>query len=181
MTHDFKLMRDNCQWKQESSGRDMQHINTDMLVLKAAKELTQFLDPADILASKAGAQQPLVILSFDEGHMLTTIQVEQGVPLFTELVWALHLITVIDLPIFSLFLSMPPIFHSFSPKYQADPSSRVVNLDLLLPPPITEISFDDLSSPAIEDTVTLDKVIGDRWISHLGRPLYEHLNFPLGC
>lgn len=89
----------------------------------------------------------------------------------------LHLITVIDLPIFSLFLSTPPIFHSFKPKYQSDISSQVVNLDVPLPPPITETSFDDLSFPVIEGRVTLDEVIGDRWISHLGQPLYEHSPF----
>ena len=179
MTHFFKFISGDHQQKQESSGKGVQHANTDMLVLKAAKELTQFLDPADLLSSKAGTRQPLIILAFDDNHshILTTIQVERGVPLFTELVWALHLITVIDLPIFSLFLSTPPIFHSFSQTYQSALSNQMVNVNLPLPPAITETSFDDLAFPVIEDKVTLDEVIEDRWISHLGRPMYEPLTF----
>ena len=102
--------------------------------------------------------------------MLTDIMVGKVLSLFSELVHALH--EVIYLPIFTLFLSVA------APK---GPSSQVETLDFPYPPPISETSFDDFAFPAIEDMMMLDQVISDKWISHLGRPLYEHLAFLSKC
>ena len=44
--------------------------------------------------------------------------------------------------------------------------------------PISEISFDDIACSALKDTVTIDKLVGIQWISHLGRPLYVHPGHP---
>jgi hypothetical protein len=163
---------------QKVSGRDAaspQNLDTSIQVLVSAEKLAQFVDPAKLLDSYAGPRRPLVILAFDEGHMLT--DVEQGWSLFSELHRALRM--VVELPIFSLFLSTASKFRVFSPetRIRSDPSHRGVNLDLPVLHPISEISFDDLAFPAIEDTLTLNQVIGDKWISHLGRPLYEDFGF----
>jgi hypothetical protein len=162
---------------QKASGKDVaspQHIDVDVLL--AAEELARLVDPAELLDLKAGPQRPLIILAFDEGHTLTDILGEQGCQwsLFSELCHALRLI--VGLPIFSLFLSTAPKFHRFPPHIGSDPSLRLPSLQ-----PITEISFDDLGFPAIEDTVTLNQVIRNKWISHLGRPLYEGFEYLCEC
>lgn len=151
---------------------------TDSLLVQATEALTRIVDPGGLLASNSeGPRRPLVILAFDEGHMLTDIvtDMETGQSLLSELRRALRVIT--RYPIFCLLLSTAAKFRVFYPEVRSDPSLRVVTR---IPPelhPICEISFDDLAFPAIEDTVRLDEVIQDRWMSHLGRPLYGVLSF----
>jgi hypothetical protein len=79
-----------------------------------------------------------------------------------------------DLAIFSLFLSTAGRFHLFSPEIRSDPSNRVRDSSSRPLDPISEISFDDLAYLALNNTVTLDRVVQTDWISHLGRPLYVH-------
>jgi hypothetical protein len=133
-----------------------------------------FFDPLTLrglLGSLSGPRRPLLILAFDEGHTLADILLEHG-SLFEELVHALYIVA--DLPIFSLFLSTAAKFHVPVPlKIRLHPSVNA-NLELPLPPPISETFFDDLAFPAIEDTLTLNQVTGNEWISHLGRPLYVY-------
>jgi hypothetical protein len=73
-------------------------------------------------------------------------------------------------------------FHQFSPDIRSDRSTRISNEVLITLDPISEISFDDLAFPAMENTVTLDQVVQMDWISHLVRPLYVYSPVPLkGC
>ena len=44
-------------------------------------------------------------------------------------------------------------------------------------PPITETSFDALAYIAKEGVTTLDEVAQDKWMSHLGRPLFAFISF----
>lgn len=162
MTDDFKFSR-LLQQSSGDTGGEASPQSQDMgpLVHQAAVKLMEFLDPKQRVGPESGPWRPLLILSFDESHKLADILVEKE-SLFVGLRRALH--TLVGLPIFSLFLSTTAKFRLFSP--ETDPK-------LELPSPISEISFDDLAFPAIEDTVSLDEVTGDKWISHLGRPLYE--------
>ena len=50
-----------------------------------------------------------------------------------------------------------------------------------MPSPNFRNQFWWLCIPAIEDMMMLDQVISDKWISHLGQPLYEHLAFLSKC
>jgi hypothetical protein len=138
-------------------------------VRQAAEELVRLLDPNGLLDSLSGPRRPLLILAFDEGHTLTDIPLKHG-SFFEELVHALY--SIADLPIFSLFLSTAAKFNVPLPsKTRLHP---LVDLDFKLPfpPQISETCFDDLAFPAIEGTLTFNQVIGNEWISHLGRPLY---------
>jgi hypothetical protein len=169
ITDNFKFMRvgHKAQKAPERNAASLQ--NPDIkAVLQAAEELTQIVDPGNLLDPEAGPRRPLLLLAFDESHVLTDIPGEQGWSLFSELRRALH--AVVGLPIFSLFLSTASKFRLFSPEIQSDQSHLGVNLNLPLLHPISEISFDDLAFPAIEGSVMLDKVIENK-ISHLGRPL----------
>ena len=135
----------------------------------AGEKLCNFVDPQSVLDAEKGPRWPLVILSFDESHILTDNPKDRRWTLFSELRRTLR--EIINWPIFSLFLSTAGSFHLFSPEIKSDPSSRVTNAVLLPLDPISEISFDDLAFPAPEDTVSLDQVVQTKWMSHLGRPL----------
>ena len=64
-------------------------------------------------------------------------------------------------PIFALFLSTA--------------ADKLKPNDIRDLPPIVEISFDALAFTAEEGVTTLDKVAQDKWMSHLGRPLFALL------
>ena len=134
--------------------------------------LCKFIDPQGVLDSDNGSRWPLVILAFDESHILTDNPKDQSWTLFSELRRTLR--EIVDLPIFSLFLSTAGSFHLFSPEIKSDHSSRVTNAVLLPLDPVSEISFDDIAFAAQEDTVSLDRVVQTDWMSHLGRPLCVH-------
>jgi hypothetical protein len=76
-------------------------------------------------------------------------------------------------PIFSLVFATAGQFHSFSPapNIRSDRSSRVINNDLQILDPISEVSFDTFALPAKEGTVVLQQVTQIDWIASLGRPL----------
>ena len=147
----------------------------DRGVQEAGEELCRFLDPKGLLNTKKGPRRPLVILAFDESHILTDNPKSAGWTLFSELRRTLR--GIVDQAIFSLFLSTAGRFQLFSPRIQADSSGRVTNSSLHPIDPITEISFDDLAFKAKENTVSLDRVVETDWISHLGRPLYDHFSY----
>ena len=127
-----------------------------------------------MLDAKKGPRRPLVILAFDESHILTDYPKYSGWTLFSELCRTLQ--GIVKQPIFTLFLSTAGRFHLFSPRIQPDPSGRVTNSSLQPIDPITEISFDDLAFEAKKNTVSLDRVVETDWISHLGRPLCDNFS-----
>ncbi|KAH9953569.1 hypothetical protein BC827DRAFT_1379867 [Russula dissimulans] len=139
-------------------------------VRESAEELCRLIDPQKTLDSPKGPRRPLVILAFDESHLLTDNPKNSTWNLFLELRRTLR--EMVKSPIFSLFLSTARRFYKFSPEIRSDPSTRIAKADLIPLDPISEISFDDLAFPAGENTVTLNRVVQMDWISHLGRPLF---------
>jgi hypothetical protein len=144
-------------------------------VKEAGEKLCRFIDSERVLNPRDGSRRPLVILSFDESHILTDIPKRSSWTLFSELRRVLR--EIIDHPIFSLFLSTAGRFHLFSPEIRSDHSNRITNHEETPPHLISEISFDDIAYPAKESTVSLDRVVKTDWISHLGRPLYVHFTY----
>ena len=136
----------------------------------AGERLCWFIDPRKVLRPATGPRRPLVVLVFDEAHILTdNPQHQTNWNLFSELRRILRQIN--DLPIFSVFLSTARRFEKFSPEIRSDFSVRARDPDNRPLSPITEISFDDIAYPALKDTVTMKRVVDIDWISHLGRPL----------
>ncbi|KAF8264913.1 hypothetical protein EI94DRAFT_409046 [Lactarius quietus] len=161
----FKLMR----LGQKSAGNNSirQSWHTFASVHQEAEDLVRFLNPKGLRNTQAGPRRPLLILAFDDADVLAGIRVKEG-SFLSELIRALG--TVSDLPIFSLFLSTSA---NLLPPVKSTPFGALnSDVDLPLYPPITEISFDDLAFPAVEDTLTLNQVTEDKWIMHLGRPLF---------
>ena len=116
---------------------------------------------------------PLVVLAFDEAHNIAEFPDNRGWSIYSELCRCLC--KLLDLPIFTLYLSTSSEFRLFSLKKQWDPSSRAVLGSRWGLPPITETGFDQLAIRAIENQTTFDEVVEDRWICSLGRPLCAFL------
>ena len=138
-------------------------------VKEAGKKLARFIAPLKDIRHASGPRRPLVILSFDECHELSNQLIDTHETLFSELRRVLRCIH--KEPIFSLFLFTASKFHIFNPETLADPSRRIQEGELFTLPPITEISFDELAYTAKEGVTTLEDVVQDDWMAHLGRPL----------
>ena len=137
---------------------------------EAGKRLCQFIDPLNVLDSIKGPRRPLVIISFDESHILTDNPRGTMWTLFSELRRVFR--RIVDYPIFFLFLSTAAKFTRISSEQHLDPSARIANPELHLLHPICEISFDDVAYPTSANTVSLCRVVEMDWMCHLGRPLY---------
>jgi hypothetical protein len=119
---------------------------------------------------------PLVILAFDEAHVLTTVQNGVLWSNFSELRHALRGLN--RLPCFSLFLSTTGKISQFTPSKDDDVSLRVVDGDLTLIQPFTDIGFDALAIKiSLSNNWTLEAVSSISHMAHYGRPLYV-LFFP---
>jgi hypothetical protein len=81
--------------------------------------------------------------------------------------------------VFYLFLSTAGRFNLFYPEIGSDPSRRIQEANLSTLDPITEISFDELAYPALENEIILSRVVEMDWMCHLGRPLYAIFSCPL--
>jgi hypothetical protein len=78
-----------------------------------------------------GLQHPLVIIIFDESHILTDILENSHWTLFSKLHCTLR--GMVEQPIFTLFLSTVGRFNQFSSEIGVglDPSNWVINNDLV--------------------------------------------------
>jgi hypothetical protein len=139
-----------------------------------ALNLCNLIDPENKLDVGSGPRCPLVILAFDESHILTDLPKDQDWTLFSKLCRTLH--GIVDQPIFSMFLLTVGNFHHFSPETKSDHSRQI--FDAMLSPldPIMETPFDVLAKP-INNDVSLCQVVMTDWIAHLGRPLSVHFTY----
>jgi hypothetical protein len=131
-----------------------------------ANKLCQFVNQDEKLTSPQWLKRPLVMLAFDESQFLTDLP--QGCNRTTTLFADMDdlLFRFSALPIFSLFISRAGRFYEPPPK-KISPIMRPPPLS-----PITELGSDDLAYRAVENTVTLERVVQTDWIAHLGRPAY---------
>jgi hypothetical protein len=136
---------------------------------EAGEALTNFLKPPKRRWSDSQLVMPLVILTFDEAHVLADPPSEDWT-MFSELRRVLR--ELYGAPIFTLFLSTNSKFQAFNPDIRSDPSRRIANDRLVPLPPITEMGFDVLAYTAKEGDTIIEEVAHDKWMSHLGRPLY---------
>jgi len=145
--------------------------NEEHGVSKAGNQLRDFIDKDEVTCSETKKmRKPLVILAFDEAHVLTEFVHNRNWSIYSEL--RRCLVHIVDLPIFTLFLSTAGKFRHFSPEKKWEISSRVAQGRKWVLPPITETGFDQFALPAKEGETTLDAVVQDQWICCLGRPLY---------
>ncbi len=137
---------------------------------EAGEALSCFLSSSiERVGDRSGLCKPLIILSFDECHVLGERMWDKNWTIFSELRRTLR--ELHHEPIFSLFLSTASDFHVINPGISADPSFFITDDNFQTLPPITETCFDVLAYTTKEGVTTLDEVAHDRWMSHLGRPL----------
>lgn len=156
------------------------YIFRDMKKLEeAAERLCRFVDPQGLMDRAKGPRRPLIVFAFDEAHILIDGPSNFGLVcnLFDEL--NLILQQIHNHPIFSLFVSTAGrVLLPASPPYLSDLSNRVRDPYHYSFDPISEVNFDDVAYPALENHATLDRVVEIDWIAHLGRPLYVCSSYP---
>ncbi|KAH9911485.1 uncharacterized protein B0H18DRAFT_358315 [Fomitopsis serialis] len=142
----------------------------DRTVLNSATELIQHLNSESMFP----LDRPLVILCFDESHMLTKTQArDDDWTRFSELRRSLHMICT--LPIFTLFLSTMGKVEQFAPFPQQERSGRIVGRELEVFPPIVLTPFDVFAEHVSGPECTLQRVASTQYMAHLGRPLFGAL------
>jgi len=144
--------------------------NAEYSISEAGIRLKEFIDEhGDIRSEVESTKWPLVVLAFDEAHNLTGFPTDGRWTVYSEL--RRSLCWLVQLPIFTLFLSTAGKFRLFSPDRLNDYSGRVKLGYQRVLPPITETGFDQFALTAIENQTTLDQVVQDEWICSFGRPL----------
>jgi hypothetical protein len=116
---------------------------------------------------------PVVFLEFDEAHPLAAARIADTKHThFSELRRALRMLY--EAPVFSLFLSTTGEISQFNPHQLVDPSARVIEGDLRLIPPYSDLGFDQAMAghEVANGEKTIDEVTGWEFMSRLGRPLY---------
>jgi hypothetical protein len=116
---------------------------------------------------------PVIFLEFDEAHPLVAKCVnEKKHSHFSELRRALRMLH--KTPVFSLFLSTTGQISQFNPRRAVDPSARVIEGNLQLIPPYSNLGFDQAMKghEVADGKVDIDEVTSLEFMSQLGRPLY---------
>ena len=120
-----------------------------------------------------GAKWPSLIFAFDEAHVLTEKRFDWAKPetMFSELQKALR--SIGDLDVFSLFLSNTGDVSQFGGETVSDLSSRFRIHKKPLPPPFTNMGFDQFTRDALSKhkSPTLSQVSSIDTMVSFGRPL----------
>ena len=115
---------------------------------------------------------PLVILAFDEAHVLSAVKHQSDTGYFSkfsELRRALRALN--ELPIFSVFLSTNGSIQNITPRAELDTSCRVQKSELVLLPPFTELGFDQMVGQISDGALTIEDVSTTSFMVRFGRPL----------
>jgi hypothetical protein len=129
------------------------------------KFLKQFLniDPAD--------ERPVLVLSIDEAHFLTSDPHRHGWTAFTAFRRVLHRIRNEGL-VFTLFLSTAGKIGEYSPPQRLDKSARVNKGTYHSLPPFFDLDFDQFADKIVpSDGFSLEKFTTTEEIIKFGRPL----------
>ncbi|KIL63636.1 hypothetical protein M378DRAFT_662372 [Amanita muscaria Koide BX008] len=141
---------------------------------RTALDLLKFLNP-ELEAAHIKTLPPLVVLAFDEVHVLSVEkhQFDTGYfSKFSELRRALRSLN--ELPIFSVFLSTSGKIQNITPRPELDGAGWVQKTNLVLLPPFTELGFDQMVGQISDDgdDLTIEKVSTIKSMVHFGRPLF---------
>jgi hypothetical protein len=138
---------------------------------RTALDLIEFLSPG-LKDEARKTLPPLVILAFDEAHVLSAEKHECDTGYFSkfsELRRALRALNA--LPMFSVFLSTTGAIQNITPRPEFDTSGRVQKSEFLLLPPFTELGFDQMVRPIDDGALTIEEVSSIGFMACFGRPL----------
>ncbi|KAI0691580.1 hypothetical protein C8Q76DRAFT_685638 [Earliella scabrosa] len=146
------------------------------IVIDAAMEMLRCLAPPN--AALDSLSEPLVVVCFDEAHMLTVspLKIDTGglrePTLFGEFRRSFRLTR--PLPIFFLFLSTVGSIEQFYPLPQYEVSSRLSRMDLNTFPPISYVQLHSLSHRfKPQEHWELSKVASTAFMTQCSRPLFR--------
>jgi hypothetical protein len=137
---------------------------TALTIEGVAKAIVKVLDPKNLFPA------PHVVLCWDESHCLVEPVRNAKWSRFSQLCRALR--TLLGVSFVSVFVSTAGKFHYFSPSPAFDKSSRLQHGTHRMPPPITEVGFDQFAEKvdAVQEW-SLDRLASTHHIAHLGRAL----------
>jgi len=142
-------------------------------LLGAARALLGVLAPNLDVRSNISKLPPMVIIAFDEAHVLTDTKhnpLDGTWSKFSELRRGIRVLN--PYPFFSLFLSTTGKIQDFTPPPHKDGSKRLERRALVLLPPFTELGFDQMVQSRISDgSATIDEVSTVEYMAMFGRPL----------
>jgi hypothetical protein len=129
-----------------------------------------------------GSSGPLLVLAFDEAHMLTerkTVETRHWSN-FNELRHALRALHRFSC--FTLFMSTTGKISQFTSAPEEDDSLRLFIRQLILIQPFTDVGFDTLAQKvSLAGDWDLDRVTTNSHMAHLGRPLCVLMPHPSEC
>jgi hypothetical protein len=138
---------------------------------RTALDLIEFLSPG-LEGVERRTHPPLVILAFDEAHVLSAKKHQSNTGYFSkfsELQCALRALN--KLPIFSVFLSTNGSIQNITLWAGLDSSCRVQKSELVLLPPFTELGFDQMVGQISDGALTIEDVSATSFMVRFGRPL----------
>ena len=111
-----------------------------------------------------------MVLCWDESHCLVEPVRGAKWSRFSQLRRVLR--TLLNVSFVSIFLSTAGKFHYFSPSPATEMSTRLQHGAYRLPPPITEVGFDQFAEKveAVQEW-SLERLASTHYIAHLGRAL----------
>ncbi|KIL68319.1 hypothetical protein M378DRAFT_158863 [Amanita muscaria Koide BX008] len=148
-----------------------EQLDTRRAALDLLKCLNPELEAAEIKTLKT--IPPLVILAFDEAHVLLVEKHQSDIGYFSkfsELRRALRALK--ELPIFSVFLSTSGKIQNITPRAEDDGSGRVQKSKLVLLPPFIELGFDQMVGQISDGALTIETVSNIKFMVRFGRPLF---------
>ncbi|KAM6495554.1 hypothetical protein JOM56_008260 [Amanita muscaria] len=141
-------------------------------IKRTALDLLKCLNP-ELKEEHIDTIPPLVVLTFDEAHVLSVEKHQSGIGYFSkfsELRRALRALK--DLPIFSVFLSTSGKIQNITPRAEDDGSGRVQKSKLVLLPPFIELGFDQMVGRISDSALTIETVSNIKFMVRFGRPLF---------
>ncbi|KIL63618.1 hypothetical protein M378DRAFT_24971 [Amanita muscaria Koide BX008] len=142
-------------------------------IRRTALDLLKCLDPI-LKDANLETLPPLVVLAFDEAHVLSVEKHQFDTAYFSEFSELRRALRALnELPIFSVFLSTSGQIQNITPPAEGDASSRVQKSKLVLLAPFTELGFDQMVKEEISDgALTIEDVTTIEFMARFGRPLF---------
>ncbi|KAM6501280.1 hypothetical protein JOM56_004294, partial [Amanita muscaria] len=144
-----------------------------LFAVTTALDLLKCLDPI-LKDANLETLPPLVVLAFDEAHVLSVEKHQFDTAYFSEFSELRRALRALnELPIFSVFLSTSGQIQNITPPAEGDASSRVQKSKLVLLAPFTELGFDQMVKEEISDgALTIEDVTTIEFMARFGRPLF---------
>ncbi|KAM6501264.1 hypothetical protein JOM56_004278 [Amanita muscaria] len=141
-------------------------------IRRTALDLLKCLNP-ELEAAHIKTLPPLVVLAFDEAHVLSVEKHQFDTGSFSKFSERRRALRALKyLPIFSVFLCTSGKTQHITLRAEFDASGRVQKSNLVLLPPFTELGFDQMVGQISDGALTIETVSSIKFMVRFGRPLF---------